>query len=153
MTEEHQPPPPESADNIARHVGQAMFEVDRATRSLGIELDEIGPGFATLSLRLGAAMANGHGTAHGGLIFTLADSAFAFVCNSHGERAVAAHCSITFLAPARPGERLIATAREVVRRGRNGIYDVSVSNDDGIVAAFRGQSRTIGGSWLDDNGR
>ena len=151
MTEGHKPASPESAEAIAHHVGQVMFAADRATRSLGIELDEIGPGFATLSLCLGTAMANGHGTAHGGLIFTLADSAFAFACNSHGERAVAAHCSIAFLAPARPGERLVATAREVARRGRNGIYDVSVSSDGGIIAAFRGQSRTIGGSWLDDD--
>lgn len=126
-----------------------MLATDAATRSLGMVLKTIGPGQAIMSMTVTPDMVNGHGTAHGGLIFSLADSCFAFACNSRGERAVAAHCSITFLNPARRGDQLVASAREVARSGRNGIYDVSVTNGTEIIAEFRGQSRTIGGSWLD----
>lgn len=138
-----------SPQAVARHVADAMWAADRATRSLGMVLDTIGPGQATLSMRVTAAMTNGHHTAHGGFIFTLADSAFAFACNSHGDRAVAAHCSISFLQPARLDDELVASAREITRSGRNGIYDVSVTTRGLAIAEFRGTARIIGGSWLD----
>jgi acyl-CoA thioesterase len=93
-------------------------------------------------------MLNGHGSAHGGYLFTLADSAFAFACNTYNERTVAAQCSITFLRPGQAGHRLIATAQEVARVGRSGIYDVRISDGEDIIAEFRGHSRTIGGSFL-----
>ena len=111
-----------------------------------MELVEVAPGRATLAMTLSDAMLNGHDIAHGGFIFTLADSAFAFACNSYGERTVAVHCSISFIKPAARGDRLIATAREVSRVGRSGIYDVSISANGTVIAEFRGHSRTIGGS-------
>ena len=94
-------------------------------------------------------MLNGHGLCHGGMIFTLADSAFAFACNSYNQMAVAQHCSITYLIPGRIGDRLTATAREVSRRGRSGLYDIRITNQDGAhVAEFRGHSRTVKGTHL-----
>jgi acyl-CoA thioesterase len=101
-----------------------------------------------MAMEVTAEMTNGHDTVHGGFIFTLADSAFAFACNSRGERAVAQHCSITFIKPGRRGDRLVASAHELSRTGRSGIYDVQVSVADEVVAEFRGHSRTIGGTWL-----
>jgi acyl-CoA thioesterase len=96
-------------------------------------------------------MANGHATCHGGYIFTLADSAFAFACNTYDQRTVAQHVSITYIAPAFVGDRLAATAREVSRRGRGGIYDVRVTNqNDEQIAEFRGHSRTVKGTLLPD---
>jgi acyl-CoA thioesterase len=95
------------------------------------------------------AMTNGHDTAHGGLIFSLADSAFAFACNSYGNVTVAAHCSITFIKPGKRGDRLVAQAREVSRSGRSGIYDVRVSANGVTIAEFRGHCRTIGESFID----
>jgi len=93
-------------------------------------------------------MVNGHGIAHGGFIFTLADSAFAFACNSHNERAVAAQCNISFILPGKLGDLLVATAREISRTGRSGIYDVRVTVDQAAIAELRGHSRTIGGAWV-----
>jgi acyl-CoA thioesterase len=93
-------------------------------------------------------MVNGQRIAHGGFIFTLADSAFAFACNSHNERTVAAQGDITFIRPGKLGDRLVATAREISRSGRSGIYDVSVTVDGVVIAEFRGHSRTVGGAWL-----
>src|SRR5581483_3695738 len=121
-----------------------MWSADTASRGLGMELVDVSPGRATLALTLSDAMLNGHEIAHGGFIFTLAD--FAFACNSYGERTVAVHCSISFIKPAARGDRLIATAREVSRVGRSGIYDVSVAANGTVIAEFRGHSRTIGGS-------
>jgi len=123
-----------------------MWSADTASRGLGMELMEVAPGRATVAMTLSDAMLNGHDIAHGGFIFTLADSAFAFACNSYGERTVAVHCSISFIKPAAKGDRLIATAREVSRAGRSGIYDVSVSANGAVIAEFRGHSRTIGGT-------
>jgi acyl-CoA thioesterase len=94
------------------------------------------------------SMVNGHGIAHGGFIFTLADSAFAFACNSHNERAVAAQGNISFIRPGKLGDRLVATAREISRTGRSGIYDVRVTIDETVIAELRGHSRTIGGGWV-----
>ncbi|WP_202314459.1 hydroxyphenylacetyl-CoA thioesterase PaaI [Mesorhizobium sp. L-8-10] len=129
-----------------------MWAADRASQDLGMEIVEVGPGCATLSMRVGEAMTNGHATAHGGYIFTLADSAFAFACNSHGLTTVAAHCSITYIRPGRLGETLVAEAREVTRFGRSGIYDVTIRAGAEIVAEFRGHSRTVGGSFIDKTG-
>jgi acyl-CoA thioesterase len=126
-----------------------MLAADRATRGLGMSLDAVGPGTAVLSMTVTPEMTNGHDTCHGGFIFTLADSAFAFACNSYDQRAVASHAAITFLAPARAGDRLTAAAREVARQGRSGIYDIRVTRDDGmVIAEFRGHSRTIPGTHI-----
>jgi acyl-CoA thioesterase len=134
-------------DALARAAAQAMWDMDLATRSLGMSLDAVGPGEARLSLTITAAMTNGHNSCHGGYIFTLADSAFAFACNSYNQNAVAQHCAVTFLRPAVEGDRLTATAREVARIGRGGIYDVKVTNQSGEpVAEFRGHSRTVKGT-------
>ncbi len=134
------------AQALARRAADALWAGDGASQGLGMEIVEVGPGLAVLSMTILESMTNGHGTAHGGFIFTLADSAFAFACNSHGEAAVAAQCSITYLRPGKPGDRLIATAREVVRSGRTGIYDVRVACGDQTIAEFRGHSRVIGGA-------
>jgi acyl-CoA thioesterase len=133
-------------DELARASASAMWVADTASRGLGMELVEVAPGRATLAMTLSEGMLNGHDIAHGGFIFTLADSAFAFACNSYGERTVAVHCSISFIKPAARGDRLLATAREVSRAGRSGIYDVRVTTNDTVIAEFRGHSRTIGGS-------
>ena len=132
------------AQAIAKRSADAMWAGDRASQGLGMEVLDVGPGTATLAMNVSDTMVNGHDTAHGGYIFTLADSAFAFACNSHGEATVAAHCSITFIRPGRRGDRLIAKAREVSRSGRSGIYDVQVSAEDEIIAEFRGHSRSLG---------
>lgn len=135
-------------EEIARISAEGMWTGDRASEGLGIKLEAIGPGYATMSMIVTEAMTNGHDTAHGGFIFALADSAFAFACNSRGDKAVAQHCSITYLRPGRRGDRLVAVAHEVAREGRSGIYDVNVSVGDETVAEFRGHSRTVGGSWV-----
>jgi acyl-CoA thioesterase len=138
-----------SSDDIARACAEAMWKQDDASKGLGMELVEVKPGQATLAMTIKPHMVNGQRIAHGGFIFTLADSAFAFACNSHNERVVAAQGNITFIRPGKLGDRLIATAREVSRSGRSGIYDVRVAADDGtVIAEFRGNSRVIGGSWL-----
>jgi acyl-CoA thioesterase len=133
-------------EELARASADAMWSADTASRGLGMEIVDVAPGRATLTMTVGEAMLNGHEIAHGGFIFTLADSAFAFACNSYGERTVAQHCTISFIKPVAKGDRLVATAREVSRVGRSGIYDVSVSANGAIVAEFRGFSRTVGGS-------
>lgn len=131
---------------LAEACARSMWEEDRASQALGMSLETVEPGHAVLAMVVRPEMTNGHGTCHGGYIFTLADSAFAFACNTYDLRCVAQHCSITYVAPAYEGERLVATAREVQRYGRNGIYDVVVVNPEGeAVAEFRGQSRTVGG--------
>ena len=137
-----------SPDDLARACAEAMWKEDDASKGLGMEIVEIGPGRATLSMAVKAEMVNGQRIAHGGFIFTLADSTFAFACNSHNERAVAAQCSVTFIRPGKLGDVLVATAREISRSGRSGIYDVRVTSGDEVIAEFRGHSRTIGGAWL-----
>lgn len=139
-----------SPQALAEACARTMWDDDQASQRLGMALDAIGPGTAVLSMTVDADKTNGHRTCHGGYIFTLADSAFAFACNSYNQRAVAQHCSITFIAPAFEGDRLTATAREVQRYGRSGIYDIVVANQKGEpIAEFRGQSRTIGGALLE----
>jgi acyl-CoA thioesterase len=122
---------------------QAMFDADTASRALGIELLEAADGAATARMTVTAAMVNGHGIAHGGYIFLLADTAFACACNSHGPVTVAAAADIAFIAPAREGDVLDAVAHERTRFGRSGIYDVTVLRGTQVVAEFRGHSRTI----------
>jgi acyl-CoA thioesterase len=137
-----------SPDDLARACADAMWKEDGASQGLGMEIVAIKPGVAVLTMTIRPQMVNGHGIAHGGFIFTLADSAFAFACNSHNERTVAAHCHISFIRPGKLGERLVATAREISRTGRSGIYDVRVSVDDTAIAELRGHSRTVGGQWV-----
>ena len=134
---------------LARASAEAMWREDRASRGLGMSLDHIAPGEATLSMTVAEHMTNGHGICHGGFIFTLSDSAFAFACNSYNQRVVAQHCAITFVAPAFRGDRLTAEARENCRFGRSGIYDIRVRRQDGaLIAEFRGHSRSIKGTNL-----
>ena len=134
------------AVGIAEASAQAMWAEDKASRALGMKIEKIGPGFAVLSMSVGADMVNGHGSCHGGYIFTLADSAFAFACNSHNQRHVAQHCQISYLSPGRLGMRLTAEARERHRGERSGIYDVTVKSETGdVIAEFRGHSRSIPG--------
>lgn len=139
------------AQAIARKSAEAMWAQDRASQDLGMELLEVGPGTATLAMIVSDHMVNGHDTAHGGFIFALADSAFAFACNAYGEVTVAAHCSITYLRPGRRGDRLVAKAHEVSRAGRNGIYDVRVSVNGETIAEFRGHSRSLGRPLIVDD--
>jgi acyl-CoA thioesterase len=134
-----------SPEALARACADAMWQEDRASQGLGMRIVAIGPGQATLEMTIQPHMVNGHGIAHGGFIFTLADSAFAFACNSHNERTVAAQGSITFLRPGKLGDRLVARASEISRSGRSGIYDVRVTSGDVVIAEFRGHSRSIGG--------
>ncbi len=137
-----------SPDDLARACAEAMWKEDDASKGLGMEIVEIGSGWATLSMTVQPHMVNGQRIAHGGFIFTLADSAFAFACNTHNERVVAAQGNITFIRPGKLGDRLVATAREISRSGRSGIYDVRVTAGDVVIAEFRGHSRAIGGTWL-----
>ena len=135
---------------VARLSAEAMWADDKASQGMGMEILEVGPGLARLSMLVTERMVNGHGLCHGGFIFTLADSAFAFACNSHGQPAVAQHCAITYIAPGKLGMRLIAEARERQRGERSGIYDVTVRNDSGaVIAEFRGNARTLPGSLID----
>lgn len=139
--------PATSEQEIAERSAAAMWAQDRLSPALGMEIVTVGPGTATLRMRVRGDMLNGVGTCHGGMIFSLADSAFAFACNSRNAVTVAQHCDVTFHAPGRAGEMLVAEAREVTRAGRSGLYDVSVARDDGtLVATFHGHSRTISGT-------
>jgi acyl-CoA thioesterase len=134
-----------SAERLARAAADAMWAQDKASRALGMAITEIAPGAATLTMPVSETMVNGHGLCHGGYIFTLADSAFAFACNSHNQRAVAQHCAITFLAPGRLGDLLTARCRELSRAERSGVYDVTVTRQGGeVIAEFRGRSHQLG---------
>ena len=139
---------PLSPDNLARACAEAMWKEDDASQALGMEILRIGPGEAVLAMTVRPDMVNGHAIAHGGFIFLLADSAFAFACNSRNERTVAAQCNIAFIRPGKLGDRLVATAREISKTGRSGIYDVRVTVNDIAIAELRGHSRAIGGSWV-----
>lgn len=136
---------------IARRSADAMWAGDRASQGLGMEILEVGPGTSRLAMVVTERMANGHGSCHGGFIFTLADSAFAFACNSHGSPSVAHHCTVTYVKPGRVGMRLVAEARERHLGERSGIYDVTVRDeaDGSVIAEFRGHSRTLPGSLVE----
>src|SRR4051794_28616521 len=137
------------ADETARRCADAMYAADLASQSLGIVISDVGPGGARAAMTVTAAMVNGHGICHGGYVFTLADTAFAFACNTYDERTVAAGADVTFLEPVREGDDLVATAAERARRGRSGLYDVTVRTPAGrVVAEFRGRSRSLGEPML-----
>ena len=137
-----------SSDDLARACADAMWKEDDASQGLGMEIVRVKAGEAVLTMTIQPHMVNGQRIAHGGFIFLLADSAFAFACNSRNERTVAAQCNISFIRPGKLGDRLVATAREISRSGRSGIYDVRVTVDDTAIAELRGHSRTTGGAWV-----
>jgi acyl-CoA thioesterase len=131
---------------LARACADAMWAEDRTSSGLGMELVAVEPGHAVVAMTVTGRMVNGHNTCHGGYIFTLADSAFGFACNTYNQRTVAQHCTITFLNAAHLGDRLVARAVERQRMGRSGIYDITVTREEGfVIAEFRGHSRTIEG--------
>jgi acyl-CoA thioesterase len=131
-------------DDLARACASVMFQRDRASRELGMRILAATPGCARVSMRVREDMVNGHDICHGGLIFTLADSAFAFACNTYNTVTVAAGAAIEFLAPARLGDELVAMAQEQSRSRRTGVYDVTVCNQAGErIALFRGRSHQL----------
>jgi acyl-CoA thioesterase len=132
-----------NAERIAQESAAAMWAADVASRRLGMELDEVRPGYARVRMTVTHAMINGHDLCHGGYVFTLADTAFAFACNTHGKTTLAAACDVVFVAPVRLGETLVAEATERTRYGRSGVYDVTVRRGTTVVAEMRGQSRTV----------
>ncbi|MGH3444593.1 MAG: hydroxyphenylacetyl-CoA thioesterase PaaI [Nocardioidaceae bacterium] len=134
----------------AERSAEAMWAGDKASQGLGMRLVDVGPGTATIEMDVRADMVNGHAIGHGGFTFSLADSAFAFACNSYNARTVAAACEIRFLAPTRLGERLVAEAVERSREDRDGVYDITVRNDAGVVAEFVGRSRQIRGPLFEE---
>ena len=141
-----------NSKEMAEKVASKILELDETCRSMGICLEHVNEGTATLSLKIKQQHINGHGICHGGIIFTLSDSAFAFACNSRNVASVAQHASVTFIKPAKLGDRLIAIAKEISLIKRNGIYDVTVTNQNAdVIAEFRGYSRTIKGSVLKEN--
>ncbi|HEY0834957.1 MAG TPA: hydroxyphenylacetyl-CoA thioesterase PaaI [Azospirillum sp.] len=135
-----------TAQEVAEAVGRGMYERDWCAQAHGIVLTEIAPGFARMTMTVRKDMVNGHDSCHGGMTFTLADTAFAYACNSGNEATVAASCHISFPAPGRLGDVLTAEAREVHRKGRSGVYDCIITNQDGVVVGiFRGQSAAVKG--------
>lgn len=135
----------------AKKAAAAMWGEDQASQWLGMELVHVAEGAATLSLVVQAHHCNGHGNCHGGVTFALADSAFAFACNSRNERSVAQHNLINYIAPARVGDMLKAVAQEVSLQGRSGIYDVQIFNQhDQLIATFRGMSRKVQGQLFEE---
>lgn len=142
-----------AAERLARRSADAIMAGDAVARRLGVEILEAGPGRAVARLRTGEGMVNGIGTVHGAVVFALADIAFAMACNSHGVTAVSRSAEVIHVAPAHPGEVLVASAGERSRCGRNGVYDVTVRREDGsVVAELRGQSRSLGGRLVPDEG-
>ena len=138
-----------SAEEVARRSAEAMWASDAASRALGMELVAVAPGRATVTMQVRVDMVNGHAIGHGGFTFTLADSAFAFACNSYNRSTVAAACEIRFVAPTRLGDLLVAEAVERSRQGRDGVYDITVRRDDTVIAEFVGRSKEIRGALFD----
>ncbi len=138
-------PAPADPQALAEACATAMWAEDTASQGLGMVLEAVGPGTARMAMTVGDFMVNGHGMCHGGFIFTLADSAFAFACNSRNAKCVAVQGNVSFLRPARLGDRLTATAEERHLAGRSGIYDIRVTDQSGtVIAELRGHSRAIG---------
>ncbi|MBE01520.1 hydroxyphenylacetyl-CoA thioesterase PaaI [Marinobacter lutaoensis] len=132
---------------LAEACAAAMFARDRASQKLGMRIESVGPGRAVLTMKVTADMIQGHGSCHGGYLFTLADSAFAFACNSYDRATVASGCTIDYMYGAREGDLLTATAEERARGGRTGVYDITLTNQDGrTVALFRGRSYEVRGT-------
>ena len=153
MGEHHPARTEEDAHALAERVAAAMYARDTASKTLGMQIAKVSPGYAEITMQVRAEMLNGHAICHGGLIFTLADSAFAFACNSYNFNTVASGCGIDFVAPAREGDLLTARARERALAGRTGVYDVEVANQHGeTVALFRGKSYRIKGHLIVDQG-
>ena len=138
-------------DALARRIADHMWASEGTSRVWGLNIEEARAGAAVVSMVLRDDMLNGHGTAHGGMIFALADNAFAYACNSRNVRSFAQHASISFLSPGKGGEKLTAHAREDAQAGRTGVYTVTVLGEDGrTVAVFQGLSRTAGGAVLEE---
>jgi len=141
--------PERSADEaqaLAEAAAAAMYARDTASRGIGMAIAAIAPGYAQLTMTVRADMLNGHGSCHGGFIFALADSAFAFACNSHNLVTVGAGCTIDYLAPGHLHDVLTATAVEQALAGKSGVYDVKVTNQNGrVIALFRGKSHRVSG--------
>jgi acyl-CoA thioesterase len=141
----------QARQRTAERAVDALWRGDAASQGLGMRIESCGPGHATVAMAVRPDMVNGHRICHGGIVFALADSAFAFACNSHGDNTVAAGASIEFLRPAREGDLLRAAAVERWRAGRSGIYEIEVANQRGeVVALFRGRSHRIQGRLIDD---
>src|SRR5258708_3148162 len=146
MVEHHPAVTPQEAQVLAERVAAEMYERDHASQALGIKIATVRPGHAELTMAVRTDMLNGHAICHGGFIFTLADSAFAFACNSYNLTTVASGCAIDFIAPAHEGDLLTAVAQERSVSGRTGVYDIEVTNQRGErVAFFRGKSYRIKG--------
>lgn len=144
---------PLTGDALARACAEAMLARDQASQALGIVLEDARPGYARASLAITETMVNGHAIAHGGVTFTLADSAFAFACNSRNEPNVALQASISYVSAVRLGDRLVADAQEQSSKGRTGLYDITVTRGDGeLVALFRGVCYRIKGTVLEGAG-
>lgn len=138
-------------DALARRCTDAMWSTDHASQALGMAIESVGAGSATVTMTVRQDMVNGHDICHGGMIFSLADSAFAFACNTANRVAVAASCSIDFIRPASLGDRLVAVAGAVHQGKRNGLYDVTVSNQDqAVIARFRGRSTRLDRPVIDE---
>jgi acyl-CoA thioesterase len=152
MGEHHPVHSPAEAQALAERVARAMYERDPASIGLGMHVESVAPGRAEVSMTVRADMLNGHAICHGGFIFTLADSAFAYSCNSYNLVTVASGCAIDFLAPAREGDVLTARAAERSAAGRTGVYDIDVVNQRGEkIALFRGKSYRIKGHVVDES--
>lgn len=146
-----EPTADEAAQALAEACARAMWPRDAASRALGMRLDEVGPGRAVITMRVRPDMVNAHGSCHGGLLFSLADSCFGYACNGAGRVNVAASCQIDFMAPGREGDELRAEASLSASAGRSAVYDVRITNAEGAtVALFRGRSREIPGSVFHD---
>jgi acyl-CoA thioesterase len=141
--------PPSDPQMLAEAVGRQMYARDRASQSLGLVLVDIGPGRARMTMTVRADMCNGHHVCHGGIVFTLADSAFAFACNSYNHNTLALGCSIDFMAASREGDVLTATAEVRQQGSRTGVYDIAITNQHGAsIALFRGKSYRVRGTVL-----
>ena len=140
-------------NELAKACAKAMWDNDLASQGLGMKIEEIKTGYARLSMTIREDMTNGQKIAHGGFIFTLADSTFAFACNTYNQFAVAQQCAVTFLAPGYEGDRITAVATERNRTKRSGLYDITVQNQKGeTIAEFRGHSRTVKGQHVENTG-
>jgi acyl-CoA thioesterase len=143
-----------TAQRTAERAVRVLYEQDRASRSLGMRITRVAPGEAEMTMQVRTDMTNGHAICHGGFVFALADSTFAFACNSHGDSTVAAAASIDFLVPVRAGDTLTATARELWRGGRSGLYEIVVANQRGeSVALFRGRSQRVRGRLVPEDAK
>lgn len=142
---------PPSQSELARRVAQRLYEHEGTGRAWGLRILDAGPGQARVAMTITDAMLNGYGSGHGGMIFALADTAFAYACNSRNCVTVGQAASIVYLAPVQPGETLVAHAREIAVSGRSGVYEVIVATEgsDRVVATFQGQSRALGGQIVD----